>query len=41
MEVAAVDIVDAPLPVDDRSIAVLPFADLSQDQDQQYFTDGL
>jgi TolB-like protein/Tfp pilus assembly protein PilF len=25
----------------DRSIAVLPFADLSQDQDQQYFTDGL
>jgi adenylate cyclase len=29
------------LPVDDRSIAVLPFADLSADQDQQYFTDGL
>jgi adenylate cyclase len=27
--------------LDDRSIAVLPFADLSQDQDQQYFTDGL
>lgn len=26
---------------DDRSIAVLPFADLSQEQDQQYFTDGL
>ena len=26
---------------EDRSIAVLPFADLSQDQDQQYFTDGL
>jgi adenylate cyclase len=25
----------------DRSIAVLPFADLSQDQDQRYFTDGL
>jgi adenylate cyclase len=44
-EVAAVDVVEAPLPVvalsDDRSIAVLPFADLSQDQDQQYFTDGL
>ena len=37
--------VESPLPVanqlDDRSIAVLPFADLSQDQDQQYFTDGL
>ena len=36
---------EVPLPVadqsDDRSIAVLPFADLSQDQDQQYFTDGL
>ena len=30
------------LPVDDGiSIAVLPFADLSQGQDQQYFTDGL
>ena len=28
-------------PIDDLSIAVLPFADLSQDQDQQYFTDGL
>ena len=44
-EVAAVDVVDALLPVDDRSedrsIAVLPFADLSKDQDQQYFTDGL
>ncbi len=40
-DVAAVDLVEAPLPVDDRSIAVLPFADLSQDQDQQYFTDGL
>jgi len=44
-EVAAVEPVEAPLPVaapaDDRSIAVLPFADLSQDQDQQYFTDGL
>jgi adenylate cyclase len=37
--------VEAPVSVDDqlddRSIAVLPFADLSQDQDQQYFTDGL
>ena len=44
-EVAAVDVVEAPAAVDnqadDRSIAVLPFADLSQDQDQQYFTDGL
>ena len=39
--VAAVDPVGAPLPADDRSIAVLPFADLSKDQDQQYFTDGL
>lgn len=25
----------------DRSIAVLPFADMSQDKDQEYFTDGL
>jgi TolB-like protein/Flp pilus assembly protein TadD len=40
-EASAVALVEAPLPVDDRSIAVLPFADLSQDQDQQYFTDGL
>jgi len=29
------------VPIDDLSIAVLPFADLSQNQDQQYFTDGL
>jgi TolB-like protein len=28
-------------PIDSLSIAVLPFADLSQDQDQRYFTDGL
>jgi adenylate cyclase len=28
-------------PINALSIAVLPFADLSQDQDQQYFTDGL
>jgi len=44
-EVAVVEVVEVPAPVDnqtdDRSIAVLPFADLSQDQDQQYFTDGL
>jgi len=31
----------AQLVIDDHSIAVLPFADLSQGQDQQYFTDGL
>ncbi len=29
-DVAAVELVEAPLPADDRSIAVLPFADLSQ-----------
>ena len=44
-EVAVVDVVETPAPVDnqtdDRSIAVLPFADLSQNRDQQYFTDGL
>jgi TolB-like protein len=40
-DVAADELVEAPLPADDRSIAVLPFSDLSQDQDQQYFTDGL
>ncbi len=28
-------------PIEDLSIAVLPFADLSPDNDQQYFTDGL
>ena len=47
-ETADLAVVEAPevsppadaLPAD-RSIAVLPFADLSQDQDQQYFTDGL
>ncbi|MFV1981403.1 MAG: tetratricopeptide repeat protein, partial [Rhodothermia bacterium] len=40
-DVVAADPLDAPLAADDPSIAVLPFADLSQDQDQQYFTDGL
>jgi len=41
IEMSAGELVEARLPIDDRSIAVLPFADLSQDQDQQYFTDGL
>jgi len=40
-KVADAESVEVALPVDDRSIAVLPFADLSQDQNQQYFTDGL
>ena len=40
-DVAAAELVEAPSPADDRSIAVLPFSDLSQNQDQQYFTDGL
>jgi TolB-like protein len=31
----------APVTVPELSIAVLPFADLSADQDQKYFTDGL
>jgi TolB-like protein len=31
----------AKIQTDDMSIAVLPFADLSAEQDQQYFTDGL
>ncbi len=30
-----------PEPVPELSIAVLPFADLSAEQDQKYFTDGL
>jgi TolB-like protein/Tfp pilus assembly protein PilF len=33
--------VEAVRPSDDVSIAVLPFSDLSANQDQQYFTDGL
>jgi TolB-like protein/Tfp pilus assembly protein PilF len=40
-DVATADPISAPVATDDRSIAVLPFADLSRDQDQQYFTDGL
>jgi len=45
VDAAVVETPDALPPVvalpDDRSIAVLPFADLSQKRDQQYFTDGL
>lgn len=33
--------VETVVEVDELSIAVLPFADLSQGQDQRYFTDGL
>ena len=41
-DVASTEPVSSPASfADDRSIAVLPFADLSQNQDQQYFTDGL
>ena len=32
---------DTGIPADDMSIAVLPFADMSEEQDQQHFTDGL
>lgn len=32
---------DARKPISDRSIAVLPFLDLSENKDQGYFTDGL
>ena len=41
VEEAAVIAESPKAPIDTLSIAVLPFADLSQDQDQQYFTDGL
>ena len=45
VDAAVVEAPEVSPPADalpaDRSIAVLPFADLSQDQDQQYFTDGL
>ena len=37
----ATEIGTEPEPVPELSIAVLPFADLSEDQDQKYFTDGL
>lgn len=40
-EVDPVETVAEAMPDDDRSIAVLPFTDLSQEKDQQYFTDGL
>lgn len=33
--------IDAPATISDASIAVLPFADLSQAGDQQYFSDGI
>ena len=31
----------APRPIPDKSIAVLPFADMSAQKDQEYFSDGL
>jgi len=40
-DVADVEKGGANIAPDDRSIAVLPFADMSPEQDQQYFTDGL
>ncbi len=39
--VAELESIDDAWVADDKSIAVLPFADLSAEQDQQYFTDGL
>ena len=30
-----------PLSPEDKSIAVLPFQDLSSEQDQEYFSDGI
>ena len=32
---------DSAVPARQKSVAVLPFADLSQDQDQEWFADGL
>jgi TolB-like protein/DNA-binding winged helix-turn-helix (wHTH) protein len=31
----------APTPIHDKSIAVLPFADMSEKKDQEYFADGM
>jgi len=31
----------APAPISDRSIAVMPFVDMSEKKDQEYFSDGL
>jgi TolB-like protein len=31
----------APSPISDRSIAVMPFVDMSEKKDQEYFSDGL
>jgi len=33
--------VDSPVPIEPRSIAVLPFANLSADEDSDYFSDGV
>jgi eukaryotic-like serine/threonine-protein kinase len=40
-EATAAASVSARLPISDKSVAVLPFADLSEKHDQQYLSDGL
>ena len=39
--VKAETLASAEATVDDKSIAVLPFVDMSQEKDQEYFSDGL
>jgi eukaryotic-like serine/threonine-protein kinase len=40
-DLARASAIPAPLPADDKSLAVLPFVDMSEQHDQEYLSDGL
>src|SRR5712692_548111 len=41
LDLPAIEVTSRPAPADDRSVAVLPFADLSPGHDNEHFSDGM